>query len=188
MGEHAMSRWFPQYLTECLIAYPIAGLATFAWALALNLLPSSPMGALLDRQLSHLLGTPVLAAFWLTAAAAALAVGWCARRSPQSLFRASRAGEWVWVAGAVYIVVGFLTYLPVSHHWVRAALYELFVSTYDIGNMATAPFYMGIVYSLTRHLLRVRAEKRAVRGGHQPRQITSCEVSIGCPFDPDRRG
>jgi hypothetical protein len=93
----------------------------------------------------------------------------------------------VWVAGAAYIVLGFLTYLPVSHDWARAAFYELFVNADDIGNLATAPFYMGIAYSLTRRLLRARTEKHAPPWFHKCGSNASCEVSIGCPFDPDRR-
>lgn len=147
------------------MAYPAAVVAAFLWGLALNLLPTAFLNAPVVSQVGNFLGTPALAGFWLTAAAAAVAVAWRAWRSPQSLFHASRAGEWVWVVGTVYIVFGFLTYLPVSHHWVRTALYELFASSDDIGNLATAPFYMGIAYSLTRHLLRVRAERRAARGG-----------------------
>lgn len=164
----AVRRPLLQYLNECLVAYPGAVVATFLWTLGLSLLPSSLLNHSIDSHPgSFFFGTPVLASFWATAAVGALLSSWRERRVPRGLFGASRAGEWVWVVGAVYIVFGFLTYLPVSHHWARTALYELFVNTDDIGNLATAPFYMGIAYSLTRHVLRVRAERRAVRGGLQ---------------------
>lgn len=169
-----MSRSLGQYLTECMIAYPATIAVTFVWALGANLLPSGLKESLLNghnSQLNHFFGTPVLAVFWITAAAAALLVAWRARLLPKSLFRASHAGEWVWVVGAVYIVIAFFSYLPVSHHWARTALYELFASTDDIGNLATAPFYMGIAYSLTRHLLRVRSGKRAAQGGLQAGRV-----------------
>jgi hypothetical protein len=162
-----MPRSLLQYLVECLIAYPVAVVAAFLWGLALNLLPSALLNVPLIRQVGNFLWTPVLAGFWITAAVAAAIAAWCARRNRQNLLRATRAGEWVWVVGAVYIVLGFFTYLPIGHHWVRTALYELFASTDDIGNLATAPFYMGIAYSLTRHFLRVHAEKRAAQDGLQ---------------------
>lgn len=162
-----LPRSLAQYLVECLIAYPGALVAAFLWGLALNLLPGALLDAPLVSQVGNFLWTPVLAGFWITAAVVALIVVWRARTSSRSLLRASRAGEWVWVAGAVYLLLAFLSYLPVSHHWARTALYELFASTNDIGNLATAPFYMGVAYSLTRHLLRVRSERRAAQGGLQ---------------------
>lgn len=161
-----MPRSLWQFLAESGLAYAVALAAALPVEAAIVYPIDWVTHGRISRQLLFALTSPVLAEFWITAAVAAAIVAWRAQRSPESLFRASRAGEWVWVAGAVYIVFCFLSYLPVSHHWARAALYELFANTDDIGNLPTAPFYMGIAYSLTRRLLRMRAGGRtAVVGG-----------------------
>jgi len=149
-----------QYAAEVVFAYPIGLIAVFVWAFALSALSHPLVGSALDKSwLSRALGPPSLAGFWLTAAVIAWLVFRRARSRPTSVFAAGRAGEWVWVLGAVYIVAAFFTYAPIGKGWVHDALFELFAATDDIGNFATAPFYMGIACSLTRHFLRLREER-----------------------------
>jgi hypothetical protein len=157
-----MRRSIWQYLAECGLAYPVGILATFPIAIAVG----SCLNRLFPRwadDLGLFFASPGLAWFWLTAACVAWLVHLRARSNSHSILACSRAGEWVWVAGVVYIIWGFFSYLPIGHGWARDAICELFASHDDIGNLATAPFYMGIAYSLTRHILRVRREKREAR-------------------------
>lgn len=153
-----------QFLSECAVGYAAASALAFPLEAAIIVPADWILNVRASPALLFFLTAPILGAFWLSAGLMAVVVHWRSHAAPGGLFGASRAGEWVWVAGAVYIVVGILTYLPVSHHWARTALYELFVNSDDIGNLATAPFYMGIAYSLTRHLLRVRTERGGARG------------------------
>lgn len=158
-----MPRPLWQFLCESGLAYPIALIIAIPFEAAIVYPLDWASHDRLSRELLFLLTSPVLAMFWINSALVGYLASRRARLRATSLFAASRAGEWVWVVGAVYFVLGFLTYIPIGHGWARDALYELFVNSDDIGNLVTAPFLMGIAYSLTRYILRRRFEGKTAR-------------------------
>lgn len=160
-----MARWILRFLAESVLAYVGGFFLAFPLNATVFIALDWISGGSTHRWLNFILYAPVLAAFW--GASVVMSAFACLLASRKSNGGEERfpAGEWVWLIGAVVILFAFFSERSLGQNWQRQAVYDLFVNHDEIGNLATAPFYMGIAYSLTSSLLRRRAKRGRVASG-----------------------